>query len=110
MDDNITLAVLSAKLDDIKNDVDSLRKDMSDFQKIFLTRNEWMLRNQLVDDRFSGLGREIGELRLNLQEKAAKNDLIRIRQELDAKHAPWWSVAAIVISGISLIYTTIIIP
>jgi len=45
---------------------------MSDFQKIFLTRNEWMLRNQLVDDRFSGLGREIGELRLNLQEKSRK--------------------------------------
>lgn len=109
-DNNVTLAVLSSKLDDIKNDIDNIRKEMSEFQKTFVSKNEWLMRNQVVDERFQSIGKEIVDAKLNIQEKANKVDLNKVITELESKRAPWWSIAALIISAFSLIYSTFIIP
>lgn len=77
-----TLAVVVARLDDVREDIRDLRTDLSAHRTEMVSRGEWEMRNRAVDNRFENQGREIAEL------KAAR--------------APWWSWASVVIAGLAL--------
>jgi hypothetical protein len=81
--DRTALAVVVARLDDMREDFAGLRRSVEASASEKVSRGEWGQRNQHVDSRLAGLGREIGDLRAQLQ----------------AKSAPWWSVLAVVIAG-----------
>lgn len=74
----IELAVVVARLDDLRADVQSMRNEIRDSRRDFVGRGEWEMRNRAVDSRFEGQGREIAEL------KAAR--------------APWWSWATVILA------------
>lgn len=60
---------------------------MKDVIQSKVSYREWSQRNNEVNGRLSGLGREIGDL----------------RTEIRAKSAPWWSVGALVVSTLAII-------
>lgn len=77
-----TLAVVVARLDDVREDIRDLRSDLSTHRTEMVSRGEWEMRNRAVDSRFESQGREIAEL------KAAR--------------APWWSWASVLVAGTAL--------
>lgn len=77
-----TLAVVVARLDDVREDIRDLRTDLSTHRTEMVSRGEWEMRNRSVDSRFENQGREIAEL------KAAR--------------APWWSWASVIVAGAAL--------
>ena len=91
-DDSATLAVVVARLDDLRTDMHAMREEIRKAQQNSVSRGEWALRNEHVDSRFNGHGREIGEL----------------RTELASKRLPWPAVAG-GIAGIGGLILTIIL-
>ena len=87
MDDAASLAVVVARLDDVREDIRDLRTDLSAHRTEMVSRGEWEMRNRAVDSRFDNQGREIAEL------KAAR--------------APWWSWASVLVAGAALIWTVL---
>lgn len=87
MDDAASLAVVVARLDDVREDIRDLRTDLSSHRTEMVSRGEWEMRNRAVDSRFDNQGREIAEL------KAAR--------------APWWSWASVLVAGAALIWTVL---
>lgn len=91
--DTATLAVILSRLDDIKDDVQNLRSSQESNIDRYVSRGEWSQRNSNVDNRFAGQGREIADL----------------RADVNSKRAPWWTWAALICSGLALVsqYLTI---
>lgn len=81
-DDATQLAVVAARLTDLRADVRALRTEVQAAQTTAVGRGEWMQRNAAVDARFEGQGREISDL------KAAR--------------APWWSKASVVLAAAAI--------
>lgn len=69
--DTITLEVLAAK-------VDMLREDVSEIKGDVVTRGEWLMRNELVNERFTAINREI----------------VALRKDIESRRAPWWTWVA----------------
>lgn len=86
MGDEATLAVVVARLDDLRTDMQNLRTEISGQRAEVVARNEWMQRNAYVDSRIDGLGTDISEL----------------KTDLASRRAPWWSVGALVVSFITV--------
>lgn len=86
MNDEATLAVVVARLDDLRTDMQNLRSEISGQRAEVVARNEWMQRNAYVDSRIDGLGTDISEL----------------KTDLASRRAPWWSVGAFVVSVITV--------
>ncbi|ACV09821.1 hypothetical protein Jden_2184 [Jonesia denitrificans DSM 20603] len=78
-----TLAVVVARLDDLRADMQSLREEVRKSSENSVTRGEWGQRNQHVDTRINTLGREIGDL----------------RTDVNSRRAPWWSVWAVALAA-----------
>lgn len=78
-----TLAVVVARLDDVREDIRGLRTELHESRASYVGRGEWEMRNRAVDSRFDSQGREIAEL------KSAR--------------APWWSWASVLIALGSLV-------
>jgi len=74
-------------LTEVREDIREIRADLKDVVQNKVSYREWAQRNTEVNGRLSGLGREIGDL----------------RTELRAKSAPWWSVAAVVVSALAIV-------
>lgn len=74
-----TLAVVVARLDDVRGDIRGMRAELASHRTEMVSRGEWEMRNRAVDSRFESQGREIAEL------KAAR--------------APWWSWASVLVAG-----------
>jgi hypothetical protein len=87
--DPVTLAVVASQIGDLREDIRDLRSDLSNARAGNVSRGEWVQRNSNVDTRFQNQGREIGEL----------------RTELRSRRAPWWSVAALFLSAIAVLWT-----
>lgn len=87
MDDAASLAVVVARLDDVREDIRDLRTDLSSHRTEMVSRGEWEMRNRAVDSRFDNQGREIAEL------KAAR--------------APWWSWASVLVAAAALIWAVL---
>lgn len=86
-DANIT-NVLVSQIEFLREDVRELSSKLDIANENKVSHREWSMRNEHVNSRLSGLGREIGDL----------------RTEIRAKSAPWWSVGAVVISGAALLW------
>jgi hypothetical protein len=82
-DENATLAVVVARLDDLRADMQSMRDEIRKSSENAVSRGEWGQRNAHVDTRLSSLGREVGDL----------------RKDIDSRRAPWWSVWAVTLSA-----------
>lgn len=76
--DAATLAVVVARLDDLREDMAALRQEVRTAANVSVGRGEWLQRNSAVDARFEGQGREIAELK-NTQA---------------ASRAPWWAAVS----------------
>ncbi|MDM8084757.1 hypothetical protein QUV83_08280 [Cellulomonas cellasea] len=81
-DEAATLAVVVARLDDLRGDVSRLSDTLTAQRGELVGRGEWMMRNQHVDSVTAGLGREIGDL----------------RGDVRSRRLPWPSVAAAIVS------------
>ena len=77
-----TLAVVVARLDDVRGDIRDMRTEATAHRTEMVSRGEWEMRNRAVDSRFDNQGREIAEL------KAAR--------------APWWSWASVLLAAFAL--------
>lgn len=58
-----TLAVVVARLDDLREDMKALRSEVRSSTANVVGRGEWVQRNNLVDGRFDSQGKEISHLR-----------------------------------------------
>ena len=98
-----TLAVVVARLDDLREDMKALRAEVRSSTANVVGRGEWVQRNNLVDGKFDAHGREIAQLR---QDHAG--DVAGLRAELASRRAPWWSVVAAIGSIVAV--AAVIIP
>lgn len=86
------LAVVISRLDDMKQDISDIRADQVSARKENVLRSEWEQRNSHVDFRFHTQGREIGDL----------------RSELNSKRAPWWTWVTAIAALLALADTYLI--
>lgn len=98
-----TLAVVVARLDDLREDMKALRAEVRSSTSSVVGRGEWTQRNNLVDGKFDTQGREIAQLR---QDHAG--DVAGLRAELASRRAPWWSVVAAIGSVVAI--AAVLIP
>lgn len=98
-----TLAVVVARLDDLRESVAELRLELRSSTANVVSRGEWTQRNNLVDGKFDTQGREIAQLR---QDHAG--DVAGLRAELASRRAPWWSVIAAIGSIVAV--AAVLIP
>lgn len=71
--EEVSIAVLSAKIDALTETVHEIKTSMSETRESHVTRQEWQLRNDFVDERAR-----------------------RLQAEIESRRAPWWSVLAII--------------
>ncbi len=111
--DDATLAVVVARLDDLReqqradtksltDSIEALRRLLAESRGEMVSRDTWETRNAHVDGRFQDQGREIGDLRTT---HAA--DVAALRQEIASRRMPWTSVAA-ALTGVAALALTII--
>lgn len=82
--DDPTLAVVVARLDDLRSDVASLRTEVQTAQAGYVIRAEFEAWR-------TGIGREIGDI---------KASVARIEQAAEQRRAPWWAALGV---GVSLV-------
>lgn len=83
---DVSLAIVASQIEFLREDVRELTKQVNTSNENKVSHREWSQRNDHVNTRLGGLGREIGDL----------------RTEIRAKSAPWWSVGALVVSVIAV--------
>ncbi|WP_029289145.1 hypothetical protein [Cellulomonas sp. HZM] len=107
--DEVTLAVLAARMDDVREDIRGMRTDLSAHRAELVSRGEWEQRNRAVDARFQEQGREISTLRTSLETKTTALDarVTAADNKADARRAPWWAVGALVVSAAALLVTLV---
>ena len=82
-----TLAVVVARLDDLRESMTELRAEVRSSTANVVPRGEWVQRNQHVDGKFDSQGREISHL----------------RAEVASRRTPWPAVAGAVTGAGSLL-------
>lgn len=111
--DDATLAVVVARLDDLRSDVQALRTELAAHRADMVSRGEWEQRNRHVDARHQELGREIGSLRTSHATDLAAvrsehaTDVTALRQEIASRRMPWPAVAS-AIAGVAALAITLI--
>lgn len=129
--DEVTLAVLAARMDDVRADIRGMRADLATHRAELVPRGEWEQRNRHVDARFQEQGREIGALRTSVETKAGDVDLkiasavssavagvkeqvaevkqaaAAAEQRAEQRRAPWWAVVSS-IAGLVAVAVTIV--
>ena len=112
-DDAATLAVVVARLDDVRGDLRAMRSELAASRADMVSRGEWEQRNRHVDSRHQDLGREIGTLRTaHATDVAAVRaehtaDVVTLRSEISARRLPWPSVVA-AITAVAALVTSLI--
>lgn len=86
-----TLAVVVAQLEYVREDIKGLREEVRSTSTTYVPRGEWVQRNLYVDGTFASQGREISQL----------------RAEVQSKRTPWPAVAGAVTGALSLIVVLI---
>jgi len=87
VEDTVSIAVLAEKMDNLKTAVEDVKKKLETSTTVHVTRSEWELRNQTVDERFV----------------VAKADREAIWTELKMRRAPWWAVVSAVSGSVAVI-------
>lgn len=85
-----TLAVVVARLDDLRADMRAMRTELATHRADLVPRGEWEQRNRHVDARHQEIGREIGGIRTEL------------RAEIQSRRQPWTAVAGAIVSIASI--------
>lgn len=83
----ITLAVLGTKVDALTRAVETLALAQTEAARTYVPTAVWSQRNEAVDGRINGLGREIGEL----------------RTELRSRRVSWPAVGALAVAAAALL-------
>lgn len=100
MDENATLAVLVTEMKGLQNSFDEerkarkedfadLRRELKEFHGDKVSRDEWLMRNAHVDEKFDSHGEDISE----------------IKQDMASKHVPVTAWIALIISGLMFGWT-----
>lgn len=94
------LAVVVARLDDVRGDIASLRTELVRSRQDMVSKGEWEMRNKHVDSRFESQGGEISALsgRHDMDVALLRKDIERV----DGKGSRGWTIAAAVAAVISL--------
>lgn len=124
--DEVTLAVVAARLADVREEMRGMRSDLAAHRAELVPRGEWEQRNRHVDSRFQEQGREIGALRTSIETKTGEVDLkiasavsaavaavkeqvsevkqtaAAAEQRAEQRRAPWWAVLSSVAGLISV--------
>lgn len=95
-----TLAVLVSQVADARQDIQQMRNEVAAARGESVSRNEWLQRNKMVDERFGAQGREIGDLR-----GVHVADMTMVRNDINSKRAPWWSVVSLIIAAAAVAAT-----
>lgn len=98
MPEDITMAELARRIDDVKDEVIYLRNEQASSRSDNVSRKEWEQRNQYVNERFQEIGREIGTMRTLTESRFAA---------LNGSKAPWWAVAPVIASVVAILITLI---
>lgn len=94
--DRATLAVVVARLDDLRDDMRAMRQELASHRADLVPRGEWEQRNRHVDARFQEQGREVASLRTEL------------RTEIQSRRQPWTAVAGAVVAIASIALTLVL--
>lgn len=85
------LAVAVARLEDAAEDIRDLRRELREANEAKVSRREWELRNDNVDQRFTAQGRELAQL----------------RNDTASRRAPWWAVVSAVVAVVALAWSVV---
>ena len=88
-DDTATIAVLATKIDHITAAVEEIKSSLATSATVHVTRSEWELHNQVVDERFVTARADLTE-----QDKRIK--------ALEEKRLPWGVIIAVGVGLITL--------
>ena len=69
--------------------IEEIKRGLATSGSVHVTRAEWELRNQTVDERFAGV----------------RGDLVRLDQEAKSRRAPWWSVVSVIAAVCALVWS-----
>lgn len=86
MSDEAFQRVMLERTEQMGKALTSMGEDVSAIRAAYVPRTEWSQRNALVDERFQGIGREIGDLK---------------RAEA-ARRTPWDRIVTAVVSVLAL--------
>lgn len=89
-EDTATIAVLATKIDHITTSVEEIKSSLATSTTVHVTRSEWELRNQVVDERF-----------ITARADSAEHEA-RIKT-LEDKRLPWGTLVAV---GVGLVSFT----
>lgn len=95
-----TLAVVVARLDDLRTNFADFRREMTDQAQKAVPRGEWIGRNQLVDSRFEEMGSDIQDIRVSLE---------KYKADQQARRAPWWTIVSVVFGAAGVAGTLVTI-
>ena len=87
--DDPTLAVVVARLDDLRSDVASLRTEVQTAQAGYVIRAEFEAWR-------TGIGRELGDIKASVAR--VESGVATAQQSADQRRAPWWAVSGVVVS------------
>ena len=88
-EDTATIAVLATKIDHITTSVEEIKSSLATSTTVHVTRSEWALHNQVVDERF-----------VTCRADSAEHEA-RIKT-LEDKRLPWGTLIAVSVGLISL--------
>ena len=78
----------------LADDVRELKTQVTDYQQNHVSRGEWTQRNNLVDQRFRDVGREVSELRTKHE-----SDVNAFRATMQSRQTPWYQTAVVIIAA-----------
>lgn len=87
----VAIATLTVTVTALTGTVEGLRSELRQDRLTYVPRGEWEQRNRTVDSNFSHQGREIGQL----------------RSDINSRRAPWWSTVAVVVAAASLVWSVL---
>lgn len=88
--DATSLAIVATKLDHLASTVDKIEKSLQTSTTTHVTRSEWELRNQTIDERFASA-------------KADRENIWNELRHMEARKAPWWTILAAIGSAIAVL-------
>lgn len=88
-----TLAVVVARLDDLRGDFAQLRDELQKRDERYVTRPEWDMWREAVTAQQSAARRRVEDIRQ------------AIADEAQARHVPWTGVAAVVLAAAALAWS-----
>lgn len=117
-DDRVAIAALQVEVKGMRDDIQNFRNDFASLREEIhrsasnsVTKGEWLQRNAYVDGKFDGHAETMTSIKDNLTREVStvKADLGReiaeVKQEQASKRLPMTAWAAIIIAGLTFLWT-----